>query len=195
MPATLEIVPSALIGYLIGSIPTGVLVTIVLRKPDVRSSGSGHTGALNVSRQAGVWAGVLTALIDGAKGAAAVSVALLLSDNDWAATAAGILAVVGHDWSIFLRFSGGIGLATMAGAQLGATPLEALWTLLILLPLLAVLIFGVRFHRARSTIVALVLIGPVLWALGTGLPAIVQGAVVGLVGIIKTVPDWYRVYG
>lgn len=195
MPAIFEIVISALVGYLIGSIPSGVLVTRLLGKPDVRHSGSGHTGGLNVSRQAGIWAGVVTAVLDLAKGAAAVSVAFLLSDNAWAATAAGILSVAGHDWSVFLRFSGGIGLATMAGAQLRATPLEALWALLILLSFLAVLIFAVKFHRARSTIVALALIGPVLWALGTSPPGIVQGAAVGLVGIVKTLPDWHRAYG
>lgn len=189
-----EILVSGIIGYLIGSIPPGVIVTRLLGRPDVRHSGSGHTGGLNVSRQAGVWAGVLTAVSDGLKGAVAVGAALLLFHDAWAATSAGVLAVAGHDWSIFLHFAGGIGLMTMAGAQLCATPLEGLWTLLILGPFLAVLIFVIRFHRARSTIVAVALVGPVMWAVGAGLPGIVQGSAAALVVIIKTLPDWSRVY-
>ena len=106
----IELYLAGVLGYLLGAVPTGVLMCRALRSTDVRQHGSGHTGGLNVSRVAGVWAGALTAVGDALLGVAAVTGATLLTDNPWAATAAGVMAVVGHDWSVFIRFDGVIGL-------------------------------------------------------------------------------------
>lgn len=190
----LDLIVAGLIGYLLGAIPTGVLLTRLLGKPDVRSSGSKHTGGLNVTRQAGIPAGALTAILDALKGAAAVTLALWLFDSPWAAAVAGVLAVVGHDWSAYLRFAGGIGLSTLAGAQVRATPLPGLYSVLVLGAAWLLLMFVAKVHRARSTILMMLLVGPALWFLGAGLPGILLGALGGLVVIAKTVPDWNRVY-
>ena len=107
---------AGVMGYLLGAVPTGVLVCRALRGVDVRQQGSGHTGGLNVSRTAGIWGGVLTGVVDLLLGVTAVAVATLMArDNPWAATVAGVMAVVGHNWSIFLRFKGGAGTATTVG--------------------------------------------------------------------------------
>jgi glycerol-3-phosphate acyltransferase PlsY len=190
-----QILIAAALGYFLGSIPTGVLVCRVLGTSDVRHSGSGHTGGLNVTRSAGFWAGALTAVGDALKGVAAVSVAALLSGNPWAATAAGALAVVGHNWSLFLRFFGGIGLSTLFGTILRFAPLLALKALAILLPVWLILMGPLRVHRGRATIVVMLAVGPVLWALGMEWPGIALGAMGGAAVIIKTLPDWNRPYG
>lgn len=182
-------------GYLLGAVPTGVLISRALRGTDVRQQGSGHTGGLNVSRVAGFWAGALTAAGDALLGAAAVAGAPLLAENPWAATVAGVAAVVGHDWSVFIRFDGGIGLSSLAGALLYLAPLHTLGATVVLVLSWLLLVQVLRVHRARSTILAMVLVGPLLWALGTPLHAVLLGMLGGVVVIVKTLPDWDRQYG
>jgi glycerol-3-phosphate acyltransferase PlsY len=181
-------------GYLLGAVPTGVLVCRALRGTDVRQHGSGHTGGLNVSRVAGIWAGALTAVVDALLGFAAVAGAALLTHNLWAAAAAGVMAVVGHDWSVFIRFGGGIGLSKLTGALVYLSPLHALGALVALVLLWSILVGLLHVHRARSTILALAVVGPVLWALGTPLPGILLGVLGGAMTIVKTLPDWNRRY-
>jgi glycerol-3-phosphate acyltransferase PlsY len=181
-------------GYLLGAVPTGVLMGQALRGTDVRQHGSGHTGGLNVSRVAGTWAGALTALVDVLLAVAAVAAATLLTENPWAATVAGVSAVVGHDWSVFIRFAGGIGLSTLGGALLYLAPLGTLGAAAALVLFWLILVKLLRVHRARSTILAMVLVGPLLWALGLPLHIVLLGVLGGMVVIIKTLPDWNRQY-
>ncbi len=181
-------------GYLLGAVPTGVLVSRALRGTDVRQRGSGHTGGLNVSRVAGFWAGALTAVGDALLGMGAVAGALLLTDDPWAATVAGVAAVVGHDWSVFIRFGGGIGLSSLGGALLYLAPLHTLGAAAALVVFWLILVRPLRVHRARSTILAMVLIGPLLWVMGMPWNAVLLGALGGVVVIAKTLPDWNRQY-
>ena len=192
--ATIGLILAAVWGYLVGAVPTGVLVCRVLRGTDVRREGSGHTGGLNVSRAAGIGAGALTAIGDALLGAAAVAGAMWLTGNPWAAAAAGVTAVVGHDWSVFIRFEGGIGLAKLSGAMLCLSPLLTLETLAILVPAWLILMGPLRVHRARSTILVTAAVGPLLWALGMPPHGVLLGVLGGAVVIIKTMPDWNRQY-
>ena len=190
----MELAIAAVIGYLLGAVPTGVLICRLAQAPDVRHTGSGHTGGLNVTRSAGLWAGAMTAIGDALLGAAAIAAAWLITDNPWAATAAGVLAVIGHNWSAFIRFGGGIGLATLTGTLLRFSPLPAVEAVGILLPLWLVLIRLLRVHRARATILVMSIVGPLLWALGLPWPGILLGALGGVVVILKTLPDCNRRY-
>ncbi len=191
-PAVLELLLAGLWGYLVGAVPTGVIVARAKRAADVRKIGSGHTGGTNVARVAGARAGVITALIDGLLGLAAVTGTTLLTDNPWAAAVAGVTAVMGHDWSIYIHFGGGIGLAKLTGALVALDPLRALTTLVTVTILWLLLTRPLRFHRARSTILAMLAVGPLLWALGAPLHGILLGALGGTVVAIKTIPDWNR---
>jgi glycerol-3-phosphate acyltransferase PlsY len=188
----IELILSGLLGYLLGAIPTGVLVTRALCGKDVREHGSSHTGGLNVSRLAGIRAGVLTSLLDMALGAAAVLGATLVSDHPGAGPTAGVLAVIGHDWSVFIRFRGGIGLSKLAGALLATLPLPTLEAMILLVLFWLMLVRLLHVHRARSTIAAMVVTGPLLWALGMTAPGILLGVLGGIVVVIKTLPDWNR---
>ena len=191
----IELLVAGVWGYLLGSVPTGVLVSRGLRSTDVRQHGSSHTGGLNVSRVAGFGAGALTAIVDMLLGVAAVAGAALLTDHPWAGPVAGVMAIVGHNWSVLIGFGGGIGLSTLAGSLVPVSlPLTA-----AALVALALVWFGLikllHIHRARATILVMLGIGPLLWALGYSTPGIVMGVLGGAVVIIKTLPDWRRQYG
>src|SRR5215211_2760110 len=101
--------------YLLGSIPFGYLIVRAKEGTDVRESGSGGTGATNVSRRAGKVAGVVTLLLDALKGAAAVLLARWLATEgfaiNWWVAAAAVLAVLGHCFPVWLWFRGGKGVA------------------------------------------------------------------------------------
>lgn len=181
-------------GYLLGSVPTGVLVCRAMRAPDPRQGGSGHTGGLNVGRSAGFLGGALTTVVDTLLGAGVVAGTVLLTSNPWAATVGGVMAVAGHNWSVFLRFEGGIGLSTLLGAMLAFAPLAAVGAFLVLLSLWLVMVRLLRIHRARATILAMIATGPLLWFLGMPWPGVVMGTLGGLAVIVKTLPDWKREY-
>jgi len=189
-----DILLAGIWGYLVGALPTGVLICLALRRVDARQHGSGHTGGLNVSRVAGPWAGVLTGLVDTLLGIAAVAGATLMTDTPWAAAAAGAMAVVGHDWSVFIHFGGGIGLSTLGGALLYLSPLHTVAAAGILALVWLGLVKLLRVHRARVTILTMVAIGPLLWALGLPPHGVLMAAMGGAAIVLKTLPDWNREY-
>jgi glycerol-3-phosphate acyltransferase PlsY len=116
-----------LTAYLLGSIPFGVLLTKMLGRGDVRKSGSGNIGAANVVRVAGPAAGILTLVLDAAKGAAAVLLAERYTNTSAAwMTLAALAALVGHCFPVWLRFKGGKGVATALGVFTVLSPLAAL---------------------------------------------------------------------
>lgn len=119
-----------IIAYLIGSIPFGYL--IVRRKvgADIRETGSGGTGATNVSRRAGKAAGVFTLVLDALKGSVAVLVARVLigpsASAEWWIAVAAIATIVGHIFPVWLGFRGGKGVATGVGVFLVLAPVALL---------------------------------------------------------------------
>jgi len=115
-----------LIAYLIGSIPFGYLIVRGKIGADIRETGSGGTGATNVSRRAGKAAGVVTLVLDVLKGSAAVLIAARLTHSDWSVPAAAIAVLVGHIFPVWLGFRGGKGVATGAGVFLVLAPVAVL---------------------------------------------------------------------
>ncbi|MGM0369402.1 MAG: glycerol-3-phosphate 1-O-acyltransferase PlsY [Bacillota bacterium] len=107
-----------LVAYLLGSIPFGLVVGKLVTGTDIRDQGSGNTGATNAYRLMGLKFGLLVAFLDIAKGAVAVKIAQLVlgpGTADLFILLAGIMAIVGHNLSIFLKFDGGRGVATSVG--------------------------------------------------------------------------------
>lgn len=122
--------------YLIGAIPNALIVGRLLQRTDIRQHGSGNLGATNAWRVLGWRSGLLVLALDLGKGALAVWIAVVVhpasaSENlhDWFLIAAAMSAVVGHSYSPYVRFSGGKGVATAAGALLVMTPLA--WVILL----------------------------------------------------------------
>ncbi|MBW4710545.1 glycerol-3-phosphate 1-O-acyltransferase PlsY [Roseobacter sp. YSTF-M11] len=106
-----------LVGYLLGSIPFGMVLAHVMGLGNLRQIGSGNIGATNVLRTGNKTAAALTLLLDGGKGAAAVLLARSMGGED-TAQIAGLMAMLGHCYPIWLRFAGGKGVATFLGIVL-----------------------------------------------------------------------------
>lgn len=181
-------------GYLIGAIPTGVGVARRWGGADVRTTGSGHTGATNVARAAGTRAGLLTLGLDALLGLLAVGAVRLFTSDPWAAMVAGICVVIGHNWSVYIHFAGGIGLAKYAGMMI-ALGLWQVWVAgLFFIALWLLLTKKLHCHRARSTILGMALVCLLFGVLRTPLPALGQGVLGALVVMLKSLGDWNRVY-
>jgi acyl phosphate:glycerol-3-phosphate acyltransferase len=114
-------------GYLIGSVPFGLIVGRAVGGLDVRDFGSGNMGTANVLRTVGARAGALTFALDVAKGAAAIGLARRWGADPTAQAAAGLAACVGHSWPVFARFRGGKAVATAFGGLLMVSPEAAAW--------------------------------------------------------------------
>ena len=110
---------SLILGYLLGSIPSGWLAGRWLKGIDLRELGSGSTGATNVLRQVGKGPALVVFLIDVGKGAAAVLIARALGLGDWIQVLTGLTALAGHIWPVWLGFKGGKAVATGLGLFLG----------------------------------------------------------------------------
>ena len=118
--------------YLLGSIPFGLLLSKLFGGGDVREAGSGNIGATNVARVAGPLAGILTLVLDAAKGAAAVWLAARFANQSAAwMIIAGLAALIGHCFPVWLRFHGGKGVATAAGVFLMLCPLALLGSVIL----------------------------------------------------------------
>lgn len=120
--------------YLLGSIPFGLLLGKIFGGADVRKAGSGNIGATNVARVAGPVAGVLTLLLDAGKGAVAVWLAGRFSNESatWLIVAT-LCVLAGHCFPVWLRFRGGKGVATAAGAFLVLCPIAMLGAIVLFL--------------------------------------------------------------
>ena len=153
------------LAYLLGSIPFGYLIVRLRGGGDVRETGSGGTGATNVTRRAGRAAGLATLVLDALKGAAAALLArYLLADGfgvNWWVVAAALAAVLGHVFPVWLRFRGGKGVATGLGVFLSLAPLAVLCAL----PVFVLVVWATRYVSLGSMTAAALL--PVfVWLLG-----------------------------
>ena len=134
---TAELLWAWLLGYLLGSIPFGLLLTRMAGKGDVRAVGSGNIGATNVLRAGGKGLAAATLLLDALKGAAAVLIARQLFPGGEMFAATG--ALLGHLYPVWLRFKGGKGVATFLGILIPLLPIAAVVYALVWLGLLATL--------------------------------------------------------
>lgn len=155
---TMDKIILVVVAYLLGSIPFGYLIVRTRGGGDIRETGSGGTGATNVSRRAGRAAGVLTLLLDAAKGSIAVLIANRLAGDDWTMTAAAIAALVGHIFPVWLGFRGGKGVATGVGIFLVLAPVTVLCA-----GVMFVAIVAVTRYVSLGSIVAAVLIPLFVW--------------------------------
>ncbi len=145
--------------YLLGSVPFAFIAGR-LHGVDLRTTGSGNLGATNVFRTLGRTVGITVMVLDIAKGAAAVLLAVALTDNPWP-LAAGALAILGHVRPVWTGFKGGKGVAVGGGALIGLVPaasgvLIVLWFLIVLIT---------RYVSVASIVCALAA-APLAWAFG-----------------------------
>ncbi len=171
------------LGYLLGAIPFGLLIGRLTKGVDLREYGSHRTGATNALRTLGAKAAGAVFALDVAKGVAAVLLTRFAFGSDpgveWAAAAAGLAAIVGHNWSVFIGFTGGRGVATSAGALGAMSPLA----ILVLVPI----VFGTMWRSRYVSLGSIAggLLAPIITAglLAAGLatvPALAYAAASGL---------------
>jgi glycerol-3-phosphate acyltransferase PlsY len=162
-------IESISMAYLLGSIPFGYLLVRVFRKQDIRAQGSGNIGATNVARSGAKGLGLATLLLDIGKGLAGVMLARSVAPGQYdVAVAAGVAAVVGHVFPLWLGFKGGKGVATALGVFLALTWPAGLSTLLVFAAVFAMTryvslssivaaaafpLFGLYFVAARTPVV------------------------------------------
>lgn len=159
-----ELLLCAAIGYVLGSLPWGLIAGYLWLQKDIREFGSGSTGTTNVLRTAGKSAAAFVLIADVAKGTIPALVGRLVFDEPWAAAVGAGAAVVGHIWPVFAGFRGGRGVATAFGGVLGLTPLLA-----VAFPVIAALvIIPVRIVSVMSIIGALLsgVVVVVAWLFG-----------------------------
>lgn len=185
MSLPVALVVAGLAGYLLGAIPFGLLVGRLTRGIDLRRYGSHRTGATNALRTLGARAAALVFVLDVGKGVAAVLVGRAVFAamgeplGEWGAALAGFAAIVGHNWSVYIGFTGGRGVATSAGALGAMSPL----TILILAPLVVLIIWRSRYVSLGSVTgaVAAPVITALLAALALAtLPAVIYALAAGI---------------
>ncbi|MGE5514760.1 MAG: glycerol-3-phosphate 1-O-acyltransferase PlsY [Bacteroidota bacterium] len=170
----LELAAAAIGGYLLGSIPFGLVLTRLAGLGDIRQIGSGNIGATNVLRTGRKGLALATLLLDGGKGAIAVGLAWALLGGN-AILVAGFAAVLGHNFPVWLKFKGGKGVATTFGTLMAAAwpvGLAACGTWLVVAALFRISSLSALVALAASPVFAWFLAGPETALMAAGLAAL-----------------------
>jgi len=176
-------------GYLIGSIPFGVIFAKLFGGQDPRYTGSTHTGATNVLRNSNRIAGILTALLDFSKGVVAVWLVQLVFPSPWVVPLAGVAAVIGHCWPVYTNFHGGMGIGTTAGL--------ALWQFPIVIPIAAAAYLVVNYfvkHQPRSIMIVSAFLPLMLLPFHPTPEKMALASGLAVVLVIRWAADFNRVY-
>ena len=188
MPSTpslyLALIPLA---YLLGSVPTGIVVSKALGKADPRTAGSGNIGATNVGRTSGKAAGILTLAGDIIKGALPVYIAFLVNRDAAFVSLVGLAAFIGHIFPIYLKFRGGKGVATACGIMLVISPAA---TLLSGAVFLAVVL--VKRYVSLGSMAASASLPVFLSCIRGGKPYVPMGVAISVLIIIKHIDNIKR---
>jgi glycerol-3-phosphate acyltransferase PlsY len=180
---------AVVLGYLLGSIPTAYIVTRLAKGKDVRRLGGGNVGGLNVYREVGLLPAVVVVIVDLGKGAAAVAIACWLLDvSPPFVLAAALAAVVGHNWMLFLKFSGGKGMGAAIGGLFVLLPLyHYAWGLAFFFAVVLIL-FIITRNVAMSMGAGLLALPFIAWLGMHSAPFIIFSVVLGLIILVKFIP-------
>jgi glycerol-3-phosphate acyltransferase PlsY len=179
-----------LIGYFLGSIPTAYIATRLATGKDIRKIGGGNVGGLNTYREVGIVPAIVVGIVDVGKGAAAVAIAYWLLDLEPVYVyLAGGAAVAGHNWMVWLKFSGGKGMGASVGALAVLMPIYGYAIELgILLAIIVVPMVTIR-NVALAMGIGLIALPFIAWLMGehSGM-FVVWSVVVGLMVVAKFAP-------
>ena len=177
------------IGYLLGSIPMAYIVTRLAKGKDIRQLGGGNVGGLNVFREVGPWPALAVGIVDFGKGAAAVAIAIwLLEVSTPFVLLAGLASVVGHNWMVFLKFSGGKGMGATFGSLAVLLPVYGYWQGLVILAGVILIPFIVTRNVTLAMGIGLLALPFITWLgmeSGTGT---IMAVILGLLIAIRFLP-------
>lgn len=178
---------AAVFSYIIGSIPNGLIIGKLMKGVDLREFGSKNIGATNAFRVLGPWPAFLVFLTDMAKGLLCVYLGQYLTDTSLGQLVGGIAAIAGHNWSLFLGFKGGRGVATGLGVIAVLVPKVTAIVFLIW----AVIVYITRYVSLGS-IVAAAMLPIFIWLFGEKTEYLYFGIVAGLFVIVRHRPNIER---
>jgi glycerol-3-phosphate acyltransferase PlsY len=174
----------ALLAYLIGAVPTAYLIVKLLTGRDIRRLGTGNVGVMNTVRQAGLPAGMLAFLGEGAKGIGTIGVARVLVGNAQADCISAIMTLIGVNWSVFMRFAGGRGTTVSVFIALAL-----MWQVVVALGVLWLVVYRLRhdnFIATRVNILALPFVTALfVWLTGSSWVYVSLAAFGALVTLIR----------
>ena len=177
------------IGYLLGSTPSAYIVTRLATGKDIRQMGGGNVGGFNVFREVGIWQAGVVGLLDIGKGAAAIAIAHWLLDLPLLfVMLAGVGAVMGHNWMMWLKLSGGKGMGPAIGALSVLFPVYGYWQGLVIFFGIVILVFMITRNVALSMGAALLSLPLIVWFGTNSGTATVFSIVLGLIILIKFFP-------
>ncbi len=166
--------------YLIGSVPFALLLARRWGAADLRRVGSGNLGAANVLRASGIKAGVVVALLDIAKGAASVALVQRATGSVGSAAVAGIAAVIGHIYPVWLRFRGGKGVATACGVFSVLAPIAVPPALGIFV----ITVWATKYVSLGSVLASLAL-PPLAYAMGMSAPVVIAASAAAAIIVFR----------
>lgn len=177
----LETVILIIAAYLIGSIPTGIIVAKIIGAPDPRTIGSGNIGATNVGRAAGKAAGIITLIGDILKGFLIILFALYIFGNSpREISVIGLAVFLGHLFPIFLKFKGGKGVATVLGIFLAIGWLQAILALAIF-----IIIAAIFRYVSLASMISVVSLPIVLSLFAASRPYIPFAVIISILVVLK----------
>jgi len=186
-----------IIGYLLGSIPSAYIAARLATGKDIRQMGGGNVGGLNVHREVGAWPALAVGIVDLSKGTAAVAIAYWLLDVPTEfVLAAGLAAVIGHNWMVWLKFSGGKGMGATIGALAVLLPVYGYWQGLLIIFGVILIPYVITHNIALSMCIALVCLPFITWlgmnsGIGT-IMAVILGLVIGIKFLPTARSSWVK---
>ncbi|GAI63085.1 unnamed protein product [marine sediment metagenome] len=193
-------ISAIIIGYLLGSIPSAYIATRLAAGKDIRRMGGGNVGGLNVHREVGAWPALAVGIVDLGKGAAAVAIAYWLLDlSPVFVLLTGLAAVIGHNWMVWLKFSGGKGMGVTIGALSVLLPVYGYWPGLPIFFGIILIPYVITHNIAISICIALVALPFITWlgmnsGIGT-IMAVILGLVIGIKFLPTARAAWAKAEG
>jgi acyl phosphate:glycerol-3-phosphate acyltransferase len=168
------------LSYFIGAVPTGLVLVRLLKGADIRQYGSGNIGTVNVLRVAGPATAAAVLLVDILKGLIPVLLAVRWDFSPWIVVLCGVAAIAGHNWSVFLGFGGGKGIATSFGVLVGLS-----WKAAVGAAVVWILVVAVTRYASLGSLLAVATVPFTLWRLGLPREYTFFGLVVALFAIYR----------
>jgi len=186
-----------IIGYMLGSIPSAYIAARLATGKDIRQMGGGNVGGLNVHREVGAWPAFAVGIVDLSKGTAAVAIAYWLLDlSPVFVLLAGLAAVIGHNWMVWLKFSGGKGMGVTIGALAVLLPVYGYWPGLLIFFGIILIPYVITRNIAISMCIALVCLPFITWlgmnsGIGT-IMAVILGLAIGIKFLPTAKASWVK---
>lgn len=169
-----------IVAYILGSIPNALWIGKVFKGIDVREHGSKNTGSTNAARVLGAKLGILTLILDISKGAIPTLIALMLLDSSISAILVGICAILGHSFSIFMKFKGGKAVATTVGVFIVLVP-----GAILLAAIVFFLVFGITRYVSLSSMIGAISLPIWIIIFYKNIPLTIFGIIIAILIIVR----------